>query len=664
MHSIGTLHPDLLIPVGNETVAASRYEPPTDGPAPVVLIVTPYRKDDRITFGNMDPSIRYFLRHGYEVVVADLIGTGASSGEKRPFHREEGAEIAVLIEWLSDREWTTGAVGMFGYSYGAWTQYVAAAVDPEPLKAIVPVAVANSGYRSSCPGGVFDPLKRATWSVSMQTERALPPSRRDDGGRWAEIWHDRLDAIGDAEPWLLGFLAHETDDSFWKDRSVAAEEIDVPTLAACGYRDAHTASMVEFVDGIDAPKRLVLGPWRHCLPQQGREAPIGFRRQAVDWFDRYLKDETSETADRPTVVYWTERDGGWTPGAGSWRGIDRWPTVARQSTKPEANLPSLSFALTASGLQPLDSFESETVDRTYEPDHTVGIDSLDRVGSATNPGVPTNADDARSFVAETDELASAIEWTGTGLARIGIRPTTPNAVIAVRVTDVDPTGASRGVASGYLRAGHRSDPGDPAPLEPGTVTTITVPLKPKSHVFEPGHRIRVAVSGAYFPRTLPLREAGRFDIVSTPDSPSTVTFPGRVHHEDVAFETTVPMDEPDTTVPLTAEFITSETSRWQTTRDHTTSTAKLRMESASTVRLPHDAEFRRETTVEACGSATDPGAASLRIQAIAELIYDRETVRSESVARTSRDAATIATTVTVDDDPVFDEGWRRSNPLS
>lgn len=121
-------------------------------------------------------------------------------------------------------------------------------------------------------------------------------------------------------------------------------------------------------------------------------------------------------------------------GAGTWRGSDRWPTASRS--------PSLEFALTASGLRPTDSFESGVVDRTYEPDHTVGVESLDRVGSAINTGVPANADDARSFVTETDRLASDVEWTGTGQARIRVRPTTPDPLIAVRVTDVDPTGTS------------------------------------------------------------------------------------------------------------------------------------------------------------------------------------------------------------------------------
>jgi hypothetical protein len=391
------------------------------------------------------------------------------------------------------------------------------------------------------------------------------------------------------------------------------------------------------------------------MPEQGREAAVDFRRQAVEWFDRFLKGEGTGATGRPTVSYWTERDGGWTPGAGAWRGADRWPTVERA--------PTLSYAVTGSGLRPADGFEAGPVDRTHERDHTVGVESLDRVGSVTNAGVPTNADDARSFVAETDPLAAAVEWTGTGLARIRVRPTTTDPLIAVRVTDVDPAGAARGVASGYLRASHRDGHDDPEPLEPGAVTPVDVPLKPKSHVFEPGHRIRVAVSGAYFPRALPPRESGAFEVVSTPDAPSTVTFPGRVHGDAVAFDAGVDVDDPDRSVPLSSEFATTRASRWGVDRDHTAGAATLTTESAATVDLPHGPRLRSETTVEARAAADDPGAAVLRTEAVAELAYDAETVRSESVARTSRNVATLATTVTVDGDPVFDRTWRRPHPL-
>ncbi len=648
------LHPDIHVPVGGETVAASRYEPTQhDGPLPVVLVVTPYRKDDRITFGSWAPSIHYLCKHGYEVVVADLLGTGASSGDKRPYHREEGEEIATVVEWLADREWSTGDVGMFGLSYGAWTQFATAAVDPEPLKAIVPIAVAPDAYESSVRGGVFNPMKRVTWAAMVQNLRALPPSRRDPEGRWADVWDDHLDAIEGAEPWAFDFLAHEAHDEFWDERAVDPAEIRVPTLAACGYRDDHTAPMVDFFDDVEAPKRLVLGPWRHTMPERGREASTDFRRQAVAWFDRFLKGEENDATDHPTVTYWTEREGGWTPGAGTWRGTDRWPT-------PETATETLSYAFTPDGLRATGSYDEGEFDRTWELDNTVGVESLDRVGSVENVGVPTNADDARSLTVETGQLESPVEWTGTGTATVRIRPSAEDSLVAVRVSDVAPDGTARLVSGGHLRASHRDGHDDPTPLEPGTVTPIEVSLKPKSHVFEAGHRIRVAVSGAYFPRALPLREQGDFDVVSTPAAPTELTVPGRVHDVEVGFDDETEVSGPDASVPLAPQRKTGLTSRWGVDRNHTADSATLTTETEGVVDLPHG-DYRSESAVEARVAADDPSTAYLRSDNVAELEYDTETVRAETTARVARDSSTVTTAVTVDGETVFEKTWRRSN---
>lgn len=649
------LDPGLSIPVGDETVAASRYSPTEfDEPLPVVLVVTPYRKDDWITFGSWEPSIQYFCRRGYEVVVADLLGTGASTGDEPPFHRCEGPQIATVIEWLADREWTTGDVGMFGLSYGAWTQYAAAAEAPEPLKAIVPVAVSPSVYESSAPGGVFNPMKRATWPVLMQTLRALPPSRRGDDGEWLDIWEERLDALETTEPWLFRFLAHEAYDEFWTEREVGPEEITVPTLAACGYRDDHTAPMVEFFDGIDAPKRLLLGPWRHRMPEQGREVAADFRRQATEWFDHFLKGEDNGAREHPTVTYWTERDGGWKPGAGAWRGTERWPTVG-DTSEP------LSYALSPDGLVPTESFTDGRLDRTHATDHTVGVESLDRVGRVTNVGVPTNGDDARSLVVETEPLDDPVEWTGTGHAVLSVRPTTTPLVLSVRVTDVDSDGAARLVSAGSRRAGHSRD-GNERPPEPGVVSSVRIPLKPKSHVFERGHRIRVAISGAYFPRALPPRTSGPFDIVSTPEQPSAVVFPGRTHAGDVRFGDRVEVREPDRSVPTETPFKRALDARWGVDRDHTAGTATLHTTSSSVIDLP-EGELHADQRVAATVASDDPSTAAIECDVAAELRYDTETVSVSTESRTSRAVATLTTTIAVDGEPMFERTWRRLDPM-
>ena len=684
------LDPELTIPVGDETVAASRYSPTKhDGPLPVVLVATPYRKDDWITFGSWEPSIQYFCRQGYEVVVADLLGTGVSTGDEPPFHRCEGPQLSTVIEWLADREWTTGNVGMFGLSYGAWTQYAAAAEAPEALKAIVPVAVSPSVYESSVPGGVFNPMKRATWPTLMQTLRALPPSKRDDDGRWLEIWEERLDALETTEPWLFRFLEHEAYDEFWTEREVAPEEITVPTLAACGYRDDHTAPMVEFFGGIDAPKRLLLGPWRHRMPEQGREVAADFRRQATEWFDHFLKGEDNGARDYPTVTYWTERDGGWKPGAGAWRGTEAWATTntgdasGRRSTTGADSTPErrsatetddvsagpsaadaselLSYALSPDGLVPTDSFTDGRFDRTHVTDHTVGVESLDRVGRVTNVGVPTNADDARSLVVETEPLAEPVEWTGTGHAMLSVRPTKTPLVLSVRVTDVDTDGAARLVSAGSRRASHGRD-GAGTPPEPGVVSSVRIPLKPKSHVFERGHRIRVAVSGAYFPRALPPRTSGPFDVVSTPEQPSEVVFPGRTHAGDVRFDDRVEVREPDRSVPTETPYKRALDARWGVDRDHTAGTATLHTSSSSSIDLP-DGKLHADQRVAATVAGDDPSTAAVECDVAAELRYDTETVSVSTESRTSRAVSTLTTTVTVDGEPMFERTWRRLDPM-
>ena len=671
-------HSDLLIPVDGATVAATRYEPPGgDGPHPAVLVATPYRKDDWITFGSWHPSVEYLARSGYEVVVADLVGTGASSGVPTPFARADGEHTATVVEWLADREWTTDRVGMFGLSYGAWTQYATAAAAPDPLKAIVPVSVAPSGYASSYTGGVLNPLKRAVWATEFQARQALPPSRRDPEGRWARIWHDRLDRLERERPWLFRFLDHELEDGFWADRRVEPGEVGVPTLAACGTRDVHTASMVPFVEALDVEKRLIVGPWRHRMPEQGRETAIDFRRRAADWFDRHLREggpdrERGSDPDLPPVAYWTERDGGWTVGAGTWRGRDRWPTVETHPTR--------SFVLTANGLELTagdgggdagdgvddesdGELDEEPVVRERAYDHTVGMESLERVGGVENPGVDTSADDARSIAAESTPLEDAVEFTGTGVVVARVSSTTPAPVVGVRVVDVAPDAAARLVTSGRLAADHRTGhaPGEPEPLpEDEEPVDLAIPLTPTSHVFEPGHRVRLAVAAGHLPRVLPRREQGRLRLHSAPGERTALRFPGTVHEGgEPRFDDAIETAGPDERVPVRTPYTSGETSRWETARTHTENAARFEVGGGKTVTRPDGTSLTWHREVTASVVADAPRTAVFETRVEAELDHGHETVEVETASRVSRDAAHLETRMRVDGSTVFDERWRR-----
>jgi len=64
----------------------------------------------------------------------------------------------------------------------------------------------------------------------------------------------------------------------------------------------------------------------------------------------------------------------------------------------------------------------------------------------------------------------------------------------------DDDGFARNLADGIARARYRESREVPRLLAPGEVTAFTVDLWATSHLFLPGHRIRVEISSSNFPR--------------------------------------------------------------------------------------------------------------------------------------------------------------------
>lgn len=647
---------DLRIPVDGETAAATRYEPTdADGPLPAVLMLIPYRKDDYITYGAYDPLLRAVARAGYEVVAADLLGTGGSSGVKtHPLDAGEGEEAVAIIEWLADREWTDGTVGMVGKSYGGWTQLLAAERDPEPLKAIVPVMAPFSAYDDSrYPTGAMSLKHAGGWLPQMQTFAALPPSYRDSEGRWADVWRERLDGLADGEPWLFDQLRNERRTDYWREHAVDASDISVPMLSVGGWRDYFPGTTLSHLREVDAPVRVLMGPWRHTMPHRGREAAVECRDRIVEWFDQFLKGADAGALDRPVLTHWTEREGGGVVGGGVWRTRDSLPPVASATADPGDGVQS--FALSPDGLVPVGAFDAGEVAAEYEYDATVGTESLHYLA----PPQDTNPDDVRSLRFATDPLDDAVELTGTGAADVRVTPTTEDLLLSVRVLDLSPDGSASLVTYGTLRASHRDSDADPEPLDPGEETTLSVPLRPASHVFEPGHRLAVAVGTSFFPRLLTPAEHGSLTLRSAPASPSLLSFPGTVHDGDATFadETTLPDPDPSL-APVSSPFVVDSDGSFETTREHRGDGATVRTVGDTTVDLPHGPTMTYEETVEWDAVADEPAATHVASDIVAELDYGTDVVRVETTARTGHDGAALSQSVTRDGEVVFERTWR------
>lgn len=628
----GEVH-GLTIPVDGETVRATRHEPAETRPRPVILVYTPYHKDD-LSDTRSDPMMEYFVDAGYEFVVADAVGTGASDGlVEEPFTAKEGQHGAAVVEWLADRSWSNGAVGLIGKSYPGTTSLEIAAQNPDGLEAIVPIHAPTRIYDAYFDGGALAFLRTCgQWAPNFEYLPLQPPPDRtiDD---WAGRWDDRLDGLRDRNPFLFQYLDHQEKDDYWADKDVPVGQISVPTLAVGGYRDAFGGGTVSYAERIDARTEVILGPWRHAMPEQGETARIDFLGEVEAWFDEHLHDDAPNREPAPSVRYWTERPTQDDSLAGEWRERETWPTV---DTDAEA----VPFSLGAGGLRTDDDDVNPVSDR-WDVDYSVGTASVGfEISGGTD--LDTTPDDDRSLTFETGGLEDAFELTGTGSASLTVVPDGTAQLVAVRVVDVAPDGTGTLVTHGVTRAELQNGEIDPPgkvgvtskPLTPGEACSVSVSLRPTSHVFEPGHRIRVAVSGAFFPYVSPPDGSAGFVLESSAEVPSTLSVPGRFHDGSPTFTDTWAFNPPQDVYGEPAA------PSWETTVSHSDDTVTVSLEQSYSKSLA-DTGFDYEMAIEAAVERETLSSETIERETTTTLRFPTEAIQSRVHTTVTRSFATM-----------------------
>jgi hypothetical protein len=101
----------------------------------------------------------------------------------------------------------------------------------------------------------------------------------------------------------------------------------------------------------------------------------------------------------------------------------------------------------------------------------------------------------------------------------------PVATCVVRLSEVAPSGVSALVAQGVLNLTHRDSDTDPAPLEPGRVEEVVVPLRATGYRFSPGHRIRLTVLTSLWPVLWPSPYPGELRVHRGAATPSRLVLP-------------------------------------------------------------------------------------------------------------------------------------------
>ena len=174
---------------------------------PAILEMIPYGKDNWRRNADIARGT-YLARRGYVLCRVDVRGTGSSGGIALDEYTEtETRDGYDVVEWLADQPWCTGAVGMWGISYGGFTAIQVAKLRPPHLRAIVPIQATDDRYRTDVHyiGGCVTASELSQYAVSQVAMNAMPPDPAYRPETWRSDWLGRLEST---PPWLSRDARH------------------------------------------------------------------------------------------------------------------------------------------------------------------------------------------------------------------------------------------------------------------------------------------------------------------------------------------------------------------------------------------------------------------------------------------------------------------------
>ena len=480
-----------------------------EDPVPAILEYIPYRKRD-FTRSRDEPMHRYFAGHGYAAVRVDLRGSGESDGLLLDEYLEQEQEDAVeVIRWLAAQPWCSGAVGMMGKSWGGFNSLQVAARRPEALRAILTVCSTDDRYADDAHymGGCLL-NENLIWGSVLFHYNAHPPDPAIVGERWRGTWLERLErSVLFPEVWLR----HPCRDAYWKQGSVCEDyaAIRVPVYAVGGWADAYTNAIPRLLAGLSVPRKGLVGPWGHVYPHDGVPGPaIGFLQEALRWWDRWLKDLDTGVDDEPLYRAWMQESvppqSFYETRPGRWVSEDECPS------------PRIHTVTWFLNRHRLDAAPRPEAAVTLCSPQTTGLAAGDWCGFGLQGETPADQreDAGKSILFDSAPLDERLEILGAPVVTFALSCDQPRALVAVRLNDVAPDGASTRVTYGLLNLAHRDGHEAPAPLEPGRRYEIRVRLNDVAHAFPAGHRLRIAVSTCYWPLAWPSPRAATLTITT------------------------------------------------------------------------------------------------------------------------------------------------------
>ena len=503
---------------------ADIWRPSSDGRFPVLVYRTPYgRKSAEKEYTTFDHAVE----RGYAVLIQDVRGRYDSGGEFRPYENE-GHDGFDTIEWAARQSWSNGEVGSFGLSYPGAVQWLAAVENPRHLKAMVPAMTFSTPQNFFYAGGAWD-LSWIEWiwdniAPDIRVKRNLPgPKTHSEAIKaWdaegekvlSEVPLNKLAELQGIAPYYYDWLSHPPDDPWWdwaelrnKYGNVHASVLNLsawyddnygPEGATTNFQGLLRARKSE----PDLRTHLLLGPWVHGVGSTqkckagdrrfGPAAAIDYDEVVLRWMDHYLKGINNGVDRESPVRYFVM-------GRDEWRESKTWPPAAKMT-------PYYLFGHQESAAAHWKGTLSTAIPETSRSSTTFLSDPQNPVKNIySSSGAHDYRDlDKRNDVLTFDSspVTSDMEVTGPIRAEMYMACDCRDLDLWVRLIDVAPDGTAFNLMSPGLdvvRASYRKAGHGQQLLEANHIYRIHFENLITSNVFKKDHRVRVQISGSFFP---------------------------------------------------------------------------------------------------------------------------------------------------------------------
>jgi len=323
----------------------------------------------------------------------------------------------------------------------------------------------------------------------------------EDYGGYGQGWYDNTIAVDPMDPdivWAGGIDLFRSDDggATWKLAAWAFEGIGQTYVHA----DKHTLLFPPGYDGA-ANQQLLMGPWGHAVNTTSKLGEVDFGSHAlidldgywVRWLKAQLDDEPWPDPPVRTFVM----------GTNEWRDDDVWPPAGMTPTPLFLRSGGPANSRLGDGRltweEPAADEPSDSYD--YSPERPfpfiTGITSAQLGGPDDYSAVELRGD---CLVYTSDELTEPLQLIGPVRLVLHATSDAPDTDFMGKLLDVHPSGFAQRLCDGMVRARFRDGFDAERLLSPGESVEYDLDLWHTAHVFLPGHRVRVEIASAAFPK--------------------------------------------------------------------------------------------------------------------------------------------------------------------